>query len=97
MIDVFAVDRDADPVDLVDADSLRAVRGAPEDLLTALESGVLEPRTPTVLTGDPDALAPSAIVADGYRRVEREFGRVHDAVSQVLTAGESWRSRRADP
>ena len=100
LIDVYAVDRKVETVALLDTDDLTPVRGAPDDLLTALESGVLAPETPAVLTaGVADVTEAAgeergAVVADGYRRVEREFGRVHDAVSQVMSATEPWRSQR---
>jgi arabinofuranan 3-O-arabinosyltransferase len=64
------------------------IAGGPEDLLTLAEQEVLPP-TPTVLGPDRSAEAePERILlTDGLRRRERNFGRVHDATSGVLTAG----------
>ncbi|WP_345271687.1 alpha-(1-_3)-arabinofuranosyltransferase domain-containing protein [Nocardioides nanhaiensis] len=109
LIDVFRVERDVTPVTVVEAGDLNEAAGTPDDVLTALEAEVLDPTrlvvgppgqaqggvdTDTDPATDP-ATAADQLVADGLRRVEREFGRVHDAVSQVMSADEPWRSTRA--
>jgi arabinofuranan 3-O-arabinosyltransferase len=94
MIDIYRVDRDIASVDLLDADRLAQLHGAPDDVLTAIEAGVLDPEQPVVIS--PQATEPR-IVGDGYPRVERQFGRVHDAVGQVMSRDEPWHDDRASP
>jgi arabinofuranan 3-O-arabinosyltransferase len=81
------------PVSAADAPlraSLPSMAGGPEDLVTMREVGLLRPERHTVIgAGVPD------LVGDGYRRQERQFGRVHDALSQVMTAQEPYRTSRA--
>lgn len=88
-ITVYAVQRDVAVVDAVDASSLRTVTGGPEDLITLAEAGVLSARQPVVIgTGSPDA------VGDGYQRRERQFGRLRDSLSQLMTSSEQYRNDR---
>ena len=65
------------PEDLVDLADLGVVTDAPVRLATDLGDG--EPDGPVVLT-------------DGLRSVERSFGRIHDATSEVLGADAPRRS-----
>ena len=37
---------------------------------------------------------PADVVTDGYRRVERQFGRIHDAVGEVMTGSATYRQDR---
>lgn len=67
--------------------------GSPEDVISAREAGVV-PAGGHVFLGRPADGASPDVVADGYRRVERQFGRFHDAVSQVMGVGEPGRTHR---
>ena len=91
MIDVYAVDGAVTRVSLADADALTTVEGAPDDLLTALETGVIGRDTPVVIAARPVA---GGVVGDAYRRVERQFGRTHEAVSQTKALAEPWTTGR---
>ncbi|WP_170981426.1 alpha-(1-_3)-arabinofuranosyltransferase domain-containing protein [Nocardioides dongxiaopingii] len=95
MISILAVDRDAPRVEAVDASGIETLAGGPEDVITAIEAGVLDPGTPVVVEGETnwDAVSPG-IVGDGYRKRERAFGRLEDAVGQVMTSGEEYRTAR---
>lgn len=91
LVDVYRVDRDVDRVSLVSGTATRDLAGAPEDVLTALEADVLDRTSPVRLTATPVA---SPLVGDGYVKVERQFGRVHDAVGQNMSAAEDYREDR---
>ena len=87
------------PVERAEAFALTDVvtlAGGPDDVITALEAGDLRPEQPTVIWGEEGRPqeAPD-IVGDGYRKRERAFGRLNDAVSQVMAADEPFRTRRA--
>ena len=96
LIDVFKVQRDVSQVAAPLFSDAVTMAGGPEDILTALESGELDASRPMMFTNGEKDADPPAIVADGYRRVERQFGRVHDAVSQVMTGGEKYRTKRRE-
>ncbi|GAB3859264.1 alpha-(1-_3)-arabinofuranosyltransferase [Nocardioides maradonensis] len=68
-----------------------------EDGLTAVGNSLVGPDQPMVVTGTPGWSAPVDVVGDGYRRRERDFGRVHDAVSSVMTADEPSHTGRVLP
>lgn len=109
LIDVYRVEGDEAAgvapavVDVVPRDAQVAALLDADGVLTALEAGVLPAAGAVVAPGPgagggaaadaPDT--PDAVVTDAYRRVEREFGRVHDATSQVLAAEDPWRSDRS--
>jgi arabinofuranan 3-O-arabinosyltransferase len=93
MVEVYRVDREVASVSLLDADELDRLHGAPDDVLNAIEGGVLDPARPVEITADGSDDG-GRIVGDGYPRVERQFGRVHDAVSQVMSRDEPWLSDR---
>ena len=65
-------------------------------MLTALESGALDPESPVVIAGEEHwpTVSPD-IVADGYRKRERSFGRLEDALSEVMTRDEPYRMVRS--
>jgi arabinofuranan 3-O-arabinosyltransferase len=91
MITVFSV---ADPLpraSLVDAADVVTLDGGPEDVLTALDGGLLSPAQAVVVGGTEE---PADLVTDGFRSIERQFGRLHDAVSAVMTASDSARQGR---
>ncbi|MGS2612922.1 alpha-(1-_3)-arabinofuranosyltransferase domain-containing protein [Micromonospora sp. LZ34] len=94
-IEVYEVRRPVPPATAVLAGDVPTVSGGPESLLPLLEQGLLERDRPTVLAGD--RLGQGAnqwIVTDGLRRRERNVGRVHDNLSQTLTADEAGRQGR---
>jgi arabinofuranan 3-O-arabinosyltransferase len=91
LVDVFRVAGAQPQASLVDARDVVTLDGGPEDLLAALDSGVLPPSRPVVIrSGD----EPGDLVSDGYRRVERQFGRIHDAVGEVMSGSDSYRDDR---
>lgn len=70
------------------------VVGGPEDLLDLADVGAVaqEPTTLAVDTDTEEPLAGQLILTDGLLARERFFGRLHDAVSAVLTGDEPGRS-----
>ena len=96
LIDIYRVDRDVDRVRAVELDDVRTLSGGPEDVLTALESGALDPDSPAVVVGTQDSSdGDPDIVADGYRKRERSFGRLEDALGEVMAPDESYRMKRS--
>ena len=95
LIDVYAVEGPVSAVSLLDAAAVETLDGAPDDVLTALEAGVVDRETPVVVSADRDGAG--RVVTDGYRRVERQFGRVHDAVSEVKSRKDPWITDRPVP
>lgn len=90
-IEVFEVS-DASPA--VTADALPTVIGGPEDLLDLADVGLIDDQ-PTELAVDADpGERPDGpvLLTDGLQDRERFFGRVHDAYSALLTAGDVARS-----
>jgi arabinofuranan 3-O-arabinosyltransferase len=65
--------------------------GGPEDVLAALDAGALPPARPVVVQSPQE---PADVVSDGYRKVERQFGRIPDAVSEVMTGSDAYREER---
>ena len=71
-------------------DTPTTVVGGPEDLLDLSDLGLVG-RDPTVLALDADLDEQPAgllVLTDGLRRVERQFARISDAVSQTLAPGD---------
>ena len=96
MIDLYRVDRAVSRVRAVDLDDVTTLAGGPEDVLTALESGALDPESPVVIAGEEHWPTDSPdIVADGYRKRERSFGRLEDALSEVMARDEPYRLVRS--
>ncbi len=94
-LEIYEVQR---PVPVVSATSTKdvpTVSGGPENLVPLMNSGQLDPGTPTVLTGDGGSPGGPRLVTDGLRRAERNVGGVRDNLSQTLTAAESPRQQRA--
>lgn len=88
-ITVYAVRREVPRVQAVEAGDVVRLNGGPEDVITMLEAGSIRPAAPVVVsTEDPD------VVADGYRLRERQFGRLRDSQSQMMTPSESYRNER---
>jgi len=94
LIDVYAVAGASSRAALVDARDVGTLDGGPEDLLAVSDAGLLGASDPVIVES---GSGPSDLVTDGYRRVERQFGRIHDAVGQVLTGSEHYRESRPEP
>ncbi|HTX00591.1 MAG TPA: alpha-(1-_3)-arabinofuranosyltransferase family protein, partial [Acidimicrobiales bacterium] len=76
------------------------VSGGPESLLELASLGLLPPGSATVMAADPapagtDPAAEHAVVTDGYRHQEVDFGRASNNVSATLLPGEAWSLPRA--
>ncbi|MFS3130311.1 alpha-(1-_3)-arabinofuranosyltransferase family protein [Nocardioides sp. Bht2] len=95
MLEIFAVDQEAPRVALTPTAQTRHLNGAPDDLLAAIELGALEPTTPTVLSGDD--VGEHRLIGDGNLKVERQFGRVHDALGPVLGRDDAFLTDRRLP
>lgn len=96
MLELFRVDDPAPPVEAVPTSRVRRLEGAADDVQSALGLGVLDPDSPTVIGPLPwDSQVAPDLVGDSYRRVDRAYGRIQDATSQVLTAIEPSRTDRA--
>jgi arabinofuranan 3-O-arabinosyltransferase len=94
-IEVFAVQRPPALVRAVPTSNLAVVSGGPESLLPLLNQGLIDRDRPTVLAGDRSGPFGGAwLVTDGLRRRERNVGRVHNNLSQTMTAAETPRQNR---
>lgn len=91
-VEVYELPHDPEPrVDVQDWEDRVVVDGAPEAVPDVRAAGLAGGDQAVVLAvGDerPD------VVTDSLRRVERSFGRVHDARSGVMTATEPYRVQR---
>lgn len=94
MIDIFEVDRNVPLLEAVDLDSVKTLAGGPEDTVAAMEAGLLNPGEVTVNVSEENWDRAPEVVGDGFRRRERQFGRLADSVSQVMSAEEPFRIRR---
>ncbi len=92
---VYAVVRDVPLVEAVERDELTTLSGGPEDVITALESGLLDARRPVVIGTQATLGDPPAMALDGYRKRERQFGRLVDSLSQTMADAEPYRLQRA--
>lgn len=89
-ITVYAVQRQIPRVEVVETAGAVRLAGGAEDVITLLEAGALGSRAPVLVSTDgPD------LVADGYRLRERQFGRLRDSLSQIMTRAEGYRNARA--
>jgi arabinofuranan 3-O-arabinosyltransferase len=96
MIDLYRVDRDVARVRAVGLGEVRTLAGGPEDVLIALESGELDPEDPVVIAGEENwPRSTPDVVADGYRKRERSFGRLEDALGGVMARDEPYRMVRS--
>lgn len=97
MIDVYRVERTVPRAEATPETDFRTLVGGPDDVLTAMEAGAVRADEPVLIRpthAGREAPAPD-VVGDGYRLRERQFGRVHDSVSQVMAPTESFRIKRA--
>lgn len=81
-------------VHLYDVDDAVSVAGGAEATDQLLADGTLDGDRAMVRARGRD-LRGVDVLTDTLQRVERNFGRVHDATSQVMTADEPYRTRRA--
>jgi arabinofuranan 3-O-arabinosyltransferase len=94
-LEVYQVAAAVPRVSAVSTSDVPTVSGGPESLLPLLESGALDPSTPTVLAGDGgSADSREWLVTDGLRHRERNIGRIRDNLSQTLTENEGPRQDR---
>lgn len=94
-IEIFEVRGGSDGVRARPLATARTIASSIEDVVAAIGAGLLGDDEAALVPGGPGVRAASAdVLGDGYRRRERNFGRVHDAESGVRTADEPSRSRR---
>jgi arabinofuranan 3-O-arabinosyltransferase len=85
----------ADPrVRAVELSGAVSVGGGPENVVTMLEQRLLGPSTPTIIDSRPGPTDQVAVATDGLQRRERAFGRVHDAVSSLMSRDDPFRTDR---
>lgn len=91
-VEVYELRHDAEPrVEVQEWGDRLVVDGAPEVVPRLRAAGLVARRRAAVLAADDDR---PDVVTDSLRRVERSFGRVHDARSGVMTASEPYRVTR---
>lgn len=95
-LEVLGVVDPRDPrVSLQSWNDRTVVRGGPESLIDLVSARLLAGDRAAVLTGSEEAAGRATqVLTDSARRVERSFGRVHEAVSAVMTAVEPFRVQR---
>ncbi|MET3960316.1 arabinofuranan 3-O-arabinosyltransferase [Marmoricola sp. OAE513] len=93
-ITVYRIDRDVPVVEAVDAGGVAEVAGGPEDVISLIEAGLLLPTRPVLIRGTATKAETPDLVADGYRLRERQFGRLRDSLSQLMTPQEKYRNER---
>ena len=94
LVEIYTVGGGAALPATVPASGVPTLVGAPEDVLAARDAGLLAPGQVADL--GPVADRAPDIVADGQRRLDRQLGRVHDAVGPVLAADEPHRTSRLE-
>jgi arabinofuranan 3-O-arabinosyltransferase len=94
-LEIYEVKREVPLVSVTSTKDVPTVSGGPESLLPLINSGQLNPLTPTVLTGDGGSPTGPRLVTDGLRRAERNVAGVRDNLSQTLTSTEPPRLQRA--
>lgn len=97
MLQLFAVDAAAGTrARAVPTDQVRTLSGEADQLAGLREAGVL---APSELTRSAGGAAPTRrtdpVLTEGAERRERNFGRVHDAITSVRTPFDPWETRRA--
>jgi arabinofuranan 3-O-arabinosyltransferase len=94
LVTVFAVDDPTRRAALVPTGDVVTLDGGPEDLIAALDAGIVSSSDAVVVGSGAE---PADVVTDGYRRVERQYGRIHDSVAGVMTGAEPYRENRPSP
>lgn len=91
-VELYRVEAGAPRVAVTPADQAVSVAGGPEDLLPALDAGVLDAEAPVIFGSTP------TIQGDGYRLIERRYGQVHHAQTAVRSPDDPRRTpnRSAD-
>lgn len=95
-VEIYAVasaGRDA-RVRLYDVDDAVSVVGGSEATDQLLTGGVLD-RDRAMVRAKGHEQRGADVLTDSLQRIERNFGRVHDAASQVMTVDDPYRTRRA--
>ncbi|WP_323791989.1 alpha-(1-_3)-arabinofuranosyltransferase domain-containing protein [Nocardioides sp.] len=82
---------------LRDVDDSVTVASSVEDAVTAVGAGLVGDDQAMLVQGDESWQAPADLQGDGFRRRERAFGRVHQAVTNVMTAEDAYRGGRVLP
>jgi arabinofuranan 3-O-arabinosyltransferase len=95
LLEVYRVGR---PVALAATQELAGAvdfSGAPDDVISMLEAGSLSGDSVALAQAD-DPREPTApqVVGDGYRLVERQFGRTNDATSELMNPADRFRVTR---
>lgn len=94
-VEVFrVVPRRQPQVQVRDLDDVVTVASSAADVLTAVGYGFVGAAAPTITVGDLGWEHPADIVGDSVRRVERNFGRVHQATSGVMSRQDRFRIDR---
>ena len=99
MIDVFRIERLVERAEIATGESAVRLWGGPEDVISAVEAGVLPASAPALIgprARDDSSTGPS-VVADGYRRIERQYGRTQDAEGQLMSKDDPYRTTRSAP
>lgn len=92
-IEIYRVEGSNGRPRAVPEDDLPVLTGAPEDVIAAREARLLSPYQHARVGVAEKGRAPD-VISDGYRRVIRQFGRFHDATSQVMARDERERGGR---
>ncbi|YAL81937.1 alpha-(1-_3)-arabinofuranosyltransferase domain-containing protein [Dermacoccaceae bacterium W4C1] len=94
MLELYSLTGSAPRARAVAVSGLRELAGEADQLLSLNESGVLAQDEVTV--GRSSGLSTSSgILTEGAERRERNFGRVHDAISAVRSTQDPWEQQRA--
>jgi arabinofuranan 3-O-arabinosyltransferase len=93
LINIYRVGHGAPRVAAMSASSTRRIVGSPDAIVPALAVGLLRPAQPAIMIGQRAARGHD-VVADSYRRVERDLGRVHDAVTGPMAHDDRYRLAR---
>ena len=97
LIDIYRVDRPVTRVRAVALDDVTTLAGGPEDVLTAHGVRRARPREPggDRRRGELARRTPPTSSRDGYRKRERSFGRLEDALGEVMARDEPYRVVRS--
>lgn len=85
------------PFDVRDVADTVTVASSVEDAIVAVGAGRVGDDQPMVVRGDTGWDQPADVQGDQLRRRERNFGRVHEAESNVMAPGDAYRGDRVLP
>jgi arabinofuranan 3-O-arabinosyltransferase len=94
-IEIYAVDEMLPSVRSTPVSSVSTVSGAPESVLGVSDEDIVQGERMTVSDGEPHWNGGVDVVTDGNQRRERSFGRVTEALSALMAAGDPYRVNRA--